>query len=194
MSTVGYGDLNVEKDPKSRTLYGACYMLFAMVMAILFFGAVAESAFSRFKSPVRKIADKFFTKLSHVIAGRPQQDELLYVTIHRLRIQKLSEIVVNFCFLNFIGIVCARYFVNNHADEEGEYWDWYAGKDQSVFCLLSQSLTLFLLHVTEGRPLSTGRSRQQPVSGKCVIYARRSLKANQMFVMSLQQLGTETCP
>lgn len=76
MSTVGYGDLSVEKDSKLSTLYGACYMLFAMVMAILFFGAVAESTFSRLKSPIRRLTDKFFTKLSHLVAGKPKQDEL----------------------------------------------------------------------------------------------------------------------
>ena len=94
-------------------------------MAILFFGAVAESAFSRFRSPVRQILDKFFTKLSHLFAGKPNQDELLYVTIRRLRIQKLSEIIIEFCVLNLLGMLVVRYFVNYHADDEGEYWDWY---------------------------------------------------------------------
>ena len=130
MSTVGYGDLTVENGPPSRTFYGACYMIISMVAAVLFFGAVAESAFSQFKSPVRNILDKFFVKLSHLIAGKPKQDELLYKTIRRLRIQKLSEIIMNFCLLNLIGVLVAKCFVKYQADEEGEYWDWYMSQDK----------------------------------------------------------------
>ena len=91
VSTVGYGDLNVEKDPISRTFYGICYMIFAMIMAILFFGAIAESAFSRFKSKFRLPFDNFYEKLSTYVVGKPQPDEHLYITIRRLRFQKTSE-------------------------------------------------------------------------------------------------------
>ena len=125
MSTVGYGDLNVEKDLKSRVFYGIAYMMFAMVMGITFWGIIAESAFSSVKSPVRKSFEGFFVNLTHSLFGEHQKKELLYQKIRRIRFRKLSEIFVSFCFLNLIGVFVARYFINNHADgDEGLDWDW----------------------------------------------------------------------
>ena len=124
MSTVGYGDLNVEKDPNSRTFYGIAYMIISLLVAILFFGLIAEASFSRFKTPVRKFLDKLFKDMSHTIFGKPHPNELLYVTIRRMRFEKLFEIIFQFCVLNLIGVFVSRYFVNNYADEEGEDWNW----------------------------------------------------------------------
>lgn len=118
-------DLNVEKDPNGRTFYGVVYMILAMLMAILFFGAIAESAFSRLKGPIGKYFDMMFIKLSHLACGAPSEDDHLYVRIRRLRFKIISEVVVQFSLLNLFGVFVSRFFANNRADEEGEDWNWY---------------------------------------------------------------------
>uniref|UniRef100_A0A7S3L4G4 Potassium channel domain-containing protein n=1 Tax=Amphora coffeiformis TaxID=265554 RepID=A0A7S3L4G4_9STRA len=124
MSTVGYGDLNVEKDLKSRVFYGTVYMIFAMVMGIAVWGTLAEAAFSTVKSPMRKGFEGFFINMAHAIFGEHDKKELLYQKIRRVRFRKLMEIFVAFCILNLIGIFVARYFVNNHGVEGETDWDW----------------------------------------------------------------------
>jgi hypothetical protein len=125
ISTVGYGDLNVEKDPRSRIFYGIVYMLFAMFAAISLLGAVAETAFSKFKGPVSILFDRFYEKFGHLVFGDPKPDDHLYLVIRRLRFQITSEITVQFFTLNLFGTFVSRFFANNRADDEGEDWNWY---------------------------------------------------------------------
>lgn len=126
MSTVGYGDLNVEKDLKSRLFYGSIYMLFAMVMGICFWGIIADAAFSKVKSPMRKSIENIFVNLSHSIFGEHDKKELLYQKVRRVRFRKLSEITVLFFLVNLLGIFVARFFVNNRSDGDPDLeWDWY---------------------------------------------------------------------
>lgn len=125
MSTVGYGDLVVEKSSKWHVFCGMAYMIFALVMAIRFFAVFAESAVSPVKSPLRRLSDTFFEKFSNLVVGERKSDELLYITVRRLRLQKISEIVLQFCVLNLIGVFVSRYFVNHHAITAEEEWDWW---------------------------------------------------------------------
>uniref|UniRef100_A0A7S3L012 Potassium channel domain-containing protein n=1 Tax=Amphora coffeiformis TaxID=265554 RepID=A0A7S3L012_9STRA len=131
MSTVGYGDLVVEKTDDNLTdwrssLYGVAYMMTSLLVAIMFLRAVADMSFRKLtqRGPVRDVMERAFQTLTHWVMGRPRPDDHLYVQIRRLRFQLLSKIVAQFSLLNLIGIFVSRFFVNRYADETGENWNW----------------------------------------------------------------------
>lgn len=121
---VGYGDLTVEKESKGRIFVGILFMIFSILMAIMFFGAVADTALSKVQGPIRSWFDKVFASFSYLIFGEPREDDQIYMRVRRVRFKIIVEIVVQFTLLNLIGVLVSRFFANNRADEEGEDWDW----------------------------------------------------------------------
>lgn len=125
MSTVGYGDLNVEKTNRLRILYGALYMIASVIIAVVFFRRVAEAAFNRLKGPFGNAVDRTFQRFSNLVLGEPKPDDHLYVQIRRLQFKMICQTIVQFSLLNLIGVLASRFFVNRYADETGKDWGWY---------------------------------------------------------------------
>ena len=117
LSTVGYGDLTVDQDPKYASFVGSMYMLVAMVVAVVAFSAVASTAFSPLEKPfVRAFA--FFNP-------KDEKDWFLYERIRRLKIIKITELAANifsFIVLGVLGSQLVCYYKGN--EEDGTNWTW----------------------------------------------------------------------
>ena len=115
ISTVGYGDLTVQQDPRYRSFIGAMYMIVSVVVAAVAFSAAAGAAVSPF--------EKFVTRISHAIFGKDKENEFLYIQLRRAKFIVLSEISIQFFLLNLLGVFAARIAVAFEDDPEKQ-WTW----------------------------------------------------------------------
>lgn len=109
MSTVGYGDLSVEKVSSWRILMGIIYMILSIVMSITAFNAAIEAA----SSPLDKYREKLIELIPWYRNQKAKKDLLLYQRIRLLKFVRLSEIIFQFSILNVIGFAVSRVFTAN---------------------------------------------------------------------------------
>lgn len=113
MSTVGYGDVSVEKDDRWHVFIGILYMIVSMVVLVTAFSAATDHAYSPFTYVQEKI-------LASVLA---EPGSLLHHKLRRAFGVKISAIIVQFLILNMLGVFVARAFVNQ-SNIEKEQWTW----------------------------------------------------------------------
>lgn len=118
MSTVGYGDLSVEKDEPWKVFVGVLYMIASVLIAILAFSAAAETAASPVKALIKR-----FSPLSYP-EGPLKENEYLYQRIRRVKAVMLCDIVLQFTLLNFIGVVASQVFIEYTEVDETRMWNW----------------------------------------------------------------------
>ena len=114
MSTVGYGDVTVQKDTPGYVFVGVVYMIVALLVAVTAFSAAAENAFSRLNGVQERIIS-FFT-------GDILEGKLLHQQMRKIKIVKLTEVLVQFFLLNLIGFLLTRFFVGGYVAEPE--WTW----------------------------------------------------------------------
>jgi hypothetical protein len=115
LSTVGYGDLKVEQSPRWRSFIGSLYMIVSIVVAVVAFSAAAGNAFSPLNTYDAWIANFFI--------GDPHPNDFLYTRVARVKLVKITEIVVQFVLLNLIGVFVTRYYAR-HSEVEEQQWTW----------------------------------------------------------------------
>jgi hypothetical protein len=114
MSTVGYGDVTVQKDTPGYVFVGVAYMIVALLVAVTAFSAAAENAFSALGNVNEKICSYFL--------GDHLEGKLLHQQMRRIKIVKITEIGFQFVLLNVIGFLLARFFVGDYVAEPE--WTW----------------------------------------------------------------------
>lgn len=92
------------------------YMIYANVILVVAFSSVAEMGLS----PL----GHFHERLVMAVVGKPSNDEALYEKIRRLRILRLTEIVLSFSLLNLIGVFANRLFLIGETEELRGEWNW----------------------------------------------------------------------
>ena len=113
-----YGDVSVigEDTPRWRVFIGILYMIVSMLVLVTAFSAAAEKANEG--NPLdwlqRRVIEYF---------KRNKQDQMLYARIRKIVWIKVSHIVVQFLFINLIGVFIARCFINA-SEEENQQWTW----------------------------------------------------------------------
>jgi len=118
MSTVGYGDLSVTKDQPWKVFIGVLYMLSALLVAILAFSAAAESAVSPIKGIVKRLWPIYYPE------GPLKEHEYLYQRIRKVKAIMLADIVLQFFFLNFLGVLVSQAFVEYIVVDADHQWNW----------------------------------------------------------------------
>lgn len=103
MSTVGYGDLSVEKQDRWRVFIGICYMIVSLLVAIQAFSAAVDTAFNPLSLWSQKMWDAFLPN--------DEKDATLLKRLRKVKAVKITEIVAQFTVLNLIGLFAARCFV-----------------------------------------------------------------------------------
>eukprot|EP00545_Synedropsis_sp_CCMP1620_P002586 CAMPEP_0119004224 /NCGR_PEP_ID=MMETSP1176-20130426/1025_1 /TAXON_ID=265551 /ORGANISM="Synedropsis recta cf, Strain CCMP1620" /LENGTH=498 /DNA_ID=CAMNT_0006955909 /DNA_START=26 /DNA_END=1522 /DNA_ORIENTATION=+ len=116
LSTVGYGDVSVTKGETHKVFFGMMYMIFSNIILIVAFSAAADSGFSVF--------DRFQEQVIMRVIGKPNNDELLYQKIRRLKFLRISQIVFVFIFLNLIGVFANRLFLLGESKELQAQYNW----------------------------------------------------------------------
>lgn len=114
MSTVGYGDVTVQKDTRGYVFVGIAYMIISLLVAVTAFSAAIDNAFSGFGDLNEKIV--------HFFTGNLLEGKLLHEQMRRIKVAKLFDILVQFTLFNVLGLFLARFFVRNY-DSETE-WTW----------------------------------------------------------------------
>ena len=114
MSTVGYGDVTVQKNSPGYIFVGIAYMIVALLVAVTAFSAAAENAFSRLNGVHERIIS-FFT-------GDLLDGKLLHQQMRKIKIVKLTEVCIQFALLNLMGFLLARFFVGGYVAEPE--WTW----------------------------------------------------------------------
>jgi hypothetical protein len=115
MSTVGYGDVTVQKDTPGYIFVGVVYMIVALLVAVTAFSAAAENAFSVFGDFNERIISFF---IGDILEGK-----LLHQQMRKIKIVKLTDILFQFTILNLIGMFLARFFVRYYDTSETD-WSW----------------------------------------------------------------------
>lgn len=117
MSTVGYGDVTVQKNTRGYLFVGIIYMIISLLVAVTAFSAAAENAFSGFSD--------LNEKLLRIATRKLLKGEFLHQKIRRLKFIKLTDIIIQFTLLNVLGMFLARLFVRNYQVAEGAAeWTW----------------------------------------------------------------------
>jgi len=114
LSTVGYGDLSVDKDSDWNIFSGIIYMILCNVMLIVAFSAAADSSTT------------IFTRLNNWILNwvwGSNDSELISKKIRRVTFVRIGQIVCTFTFLNLIGVFASRIFIL-YTQVEEEQWNW----------------------------------------------------------------------
>lgn len=128
LSTVGYGDVKVSPD---NINIGTMYMLVSICVSILAFSAAAEDAFAPF--------EKIYEQYLQPDPDRVAEGEIIYKRIERIRLIKLSEIVVHFFGLNLLGVLVSRFFQGGLSGLEKELqWTW----SQSIYWSVQSTTTI----------------------------------------------------
>ena len=128
ISTVGYGDVKVSPE---NTNIGTAYMLISICVSILAFSAAAEDAFAPF--------EKLYERLLKIDPDKVAEGEIIYKRIQRIRLIKLSEIVIHFVALNLVGVVVSRFFQGDLSNVE-EHARWTMA--QSVYWSVQSTTTI----------------------------------------------------
>ena len=117
ISTVGYGDLAVDQDPKYKSLIGALYMLVSMVVAVVAFSAIADSSFT----PLERFFEGVFERFN----PKEDQDLLLHQRIRKIKFVKIAELTVEVVTYIMIGVFATRIVIyfNDNPDEDTN-WTW----------------------------------------------------------------------
>lgn len=123
MSTVGYGDLSVEKDEAWKVFVGMAYMIASLLVALFAFSAAADSAVSnsfakRFAKWVASISPLTYPE------GPLKNDEFLYQRIRKVQFIALGDIAFQFFFLNLIGVLSSQAFIAYAEVDEDRKWNW----------------------------------------------------------------------
>lgn len=136
MSTVGYGDVTVQKDSPGYVFVGIAYMVIALLVAVTAFSASAESAFSRFGNINERI-------ISYLVGDR-FNGKLLHQQIRKLKFIKLADICLQAVILNLVGFLLARFFVGDLFTEPE--WTWMT----TVYWAVQTTTTIgtFCIHST----------------------------------------------
>lgn len=114
LSTVGYGDLSVDKDSDWNIFAGIIYMILCNVMLIVAFSAAADSSTT------------IFTRLNDWILNwvwGSNDSELISKKVRRITFLRIGQIVCTFTFLNLIGVFVSRVFIL-YTKVEAEKWNW----------------------------------------------------------------------
>ena len=106
VSTVGYGDLTVDQNPRWLSFVGAAYMMGSVVVSIVAVSAAAGAVFVPFENWIHRALVYFM--------GKEDVDEFLYKKMRRVRLMKLCEIVIQFFILNLFGVLADRLDVFIH--------------------------------------------------------------------------------
>jgi len=118
LSTVGYGDLTVEKTKVFHLLAGCGYMILANIMLIGYFSVVVDTAWNPLSKWHKRLMDR--------VLGEPTLDEPLYKKLRRVKLLRLTELVGAFVMLNLIGVFANRLFLL--LGEDGDLletdWNW----------------------------------------------------------------------
>jgi len=114
MSTVGYGDVTVQKDTPGYVFIGTAYMIIALLVAVTAFSAAAANAFSQLGNINERIVC-FFT-------GNLLEGKLLHQQMRKIKIVKLTEVLFQFILLNACGLFLARFFVRDYVGDTD--WTW----------------------------------------------------------------------
>lgn len=117
ISTVGYGDLTVQQDPRWRSFIGSLYMILSVIVAAVAFSAAAGAAVSPLEN--------FIHRLCVYIFGEEKPKEFLYKQIRRVKFMKLGEITIQFFLLNLLGVFAARIaVVLEDGSDPDKQWTW----------------------------------------------------------------------
>ena len=121
MSTVGYGDLSVEKDQGWKLFIGMLYMIVSMLVALLAFSAAAEKAVSPVKTFV-----KFIARISPITypEGPLEEGEYLYQRIRKVKWVALCDVMFQFVVLNGIGVLASQAFIEFTEVDPDRQWGW----------------------------------------------------------------------
>ena len=115
LSTVGYGDLSVTGNTNWSLFQGSMFMLFSNFILIFAFGEVAANSFA----PLEGIQ----TRLNAWILGKPNDGELLWKKIRRLKVAMAIELIGQFILLIAIGI-CATQVYRSTTTIPEEQWNF----------------------------------------------------------------------
>lgn len=130
-STVGYGDVTVEKD---HIWAGTAYMIVSICVSIMAFSAAADDAFS----PFEQLYEKYLGIDEDEILAT-DDSEVLPRKLWRIKVLKVGEIVTHFVMLNMIGVVASRFFKGNiSAINDGAEWTW----GESIYWSVQSTTTI----------------------------------------------------
>lgn len=115
MSTVGYGDLTVDQEPRYMSFIGTMYMILSMYVAVVAFSAAASASLS----PIEALFDKVFVAWK----GDHRDDMFLHERIRRLRFVRLTELIMEILTFVAIGVFAARIAIL-FEEEEDKKWTW----------------------------------------------------------------------
>lgn len=116
MSTVGYGDLSVQKGEDWRLLVAIIYMIISVLVAALAFSVAAETATTPFWGRYEKV---IFDRL----LGTPDNDEFLYQRTRRLIATTCSTIFIQVGSFVVLGVLIQRWFASDET-KESQNWSW----------------------------------------------------------------------
>lgn len=93
-------------------------MIASILVSLLAFSAAAESALSPVKSLLKWISPVSYPE------GPLKENEYLYQRIRKVRLLMLCDVVLQFSFLNIIGILISQAFIEFTDVDSDRQWNW----------------------------------------------------------------------
>lgn len=115
MSSVGYGDVTIDKSSRWHILIGILYILAALLVAILALSAAASASLTPVSRQFSKLVDLLTCRIRYKKGG------LLHQRIARLSCLIIAEVILQFLVLNLLGVVVLRIFLA-HSNLKGQSW------------------------------------------------------------------------
>lgn len=125
LSTVGYGDVTVDKTHKGHIAFAIIYMVIANATLVGSFSVAANNTWH----PLSKWHEKMIERL----LGEAERDEPMHKRLRRVYILRLTELVGGFILLNAIGVFANRAFLKQDEYSEME-WHWLARSVNTPLC------------------------------------------------------------
>ena len=134
LSTVGYGDVTVDKTKKRHIGFAIVYMVIA--------NATLIGSFSVAASNMRIPLSNWRQKVMDWMLGEAERDEPMHKKLRRVYICRATELIGGFILLNLIGMMANRAFLYRQ-EIPGLEWHWLARSVDS----LSRCLGALLLKI-----------------------------------------------
>mmetsp|Transcript_17013 Transcript_17013/g.34923 ORF Transcript_17013/g.34923 Transcript_17013/m.34923 type:complete len:522 (-) Transcript_17013:47-1612(-) len=116
MSTVGYGDVSVDRSTTWKVFVGTMYMIIALLVTLSSFGAVVQSGVSKYNG----FWERRMVEFADLIGFKKTDDNTLHSRIQLVKFCKIGDITIKFVIVNLIGVFATRLFMLR----ENEDWSW----------------------------------------------------------------------
>ena len=115
LSTVGYGDVTVDKTHKGHVVFTIFYMIIANVTLVGSFSEAARNTWHPLSTWHAKMMDR--------LLGEAERDEPMHKRLLRVYFFRLTELVGGYILLNVIGVFANRIFITRDTYPETK-WHW----------------------------------------------------------------------